>query len=165
MLANDLQADPAGHVRALMHITEGASGHGGALDGLYVAREEDAYALRFVATGVEDGFTLYTDPSGLHMVFGHVGYFAPSVATGYRGEIVSYRSEDGGVTWGPAVSAATFAVNPTVVEPRNGSLVGGPTDADAYLLRVAPDQRTPSLTKLRDNGAVLMAEPIDRPGQ
>jgi len=45
------------------------------------------------------------------------------------------------------------------------SLVGGPTDADAYLLHVAPDQRPSSLTNLRDDDEVLMAEPIDGPAQ
>ena len=58
---------------------------------------------------------------------------------------------------------ATEADMRSAMRDSGASLVGGPTDADAYLLRVAPDQRTPSLTKLRDNGAVLMAEPIDRP--
>jgi len=60
---------------------------------------------------------------------------------------------------------ATEADMRSALRNSGASLVGGPTDADAYLLRVAPDQRTPSLTKLRDNGSVLMAEPIDRPGQ
>jgi anti-sigma factor RsiW len=41
------------------------------------------------------------------------------------------------------------------------SLVGGPTDADAYLLHVAPQQRPSALTKLHDDDDVLMAEPID----
>ena len=41
------------------------------------------------------------------------------------------------------------------------SLVGGPTDSDAYLLHVAPQQRPSALTKLHDDEDVLMAEPID----
>jgi len=41
------------------------------------------------------------------------------------------------------------------------SLVGGPTDADAYLLHVTPEQRASALAKLHDDDDVLMAEPID----
>ena len=41
------------------------------------------------------------------------------------------------------------------------SLVGGPTDADAYLLHVTPDLRPSALAKLHDDDDVLMAEPID----
>jgi len=60
---------------------------------------------------------------------------------------------------------ATEADMRSALRNSGASLVGGPTDADAYLLHVAPEQRAPSLTKLRDNGDVLMAEPIDRPAQ
>jgi len=41
------------------------------------------------------------------------------------------------------------------------SLVGGPTDADAYLLHVSPEQRPSALARLHDDDDVLMAEPID----
>jgi len=45
------------------------------------------------------------------------------------------------------------------------SLIGGPTDADAYLLNVRNDQRPAALAELRANRSVVMAEPIDRPIQ
>lgn len=45
------------------------------------------------------------------------------------------------------------------------SLVGGPTDADAYLLHVTPDQRPSALARLHDDDDVLMAEPIDGVGR
>ena len=41
------------------------------------------------------------------------------------------------------------------------SLVGGPTDADAYLLHVTPEQRPSAIAKLHRDDDVLMAEPID----
>jgi anti-sigma factor RsiW len=41
------------------------------------------------------------------------------------------------------------------------SLVGGPTDADAYLLHVTPEQRSSALAKLHHDNDVLIAEPID----
>jgi anti-sigma factor RsiW len=45
---------------------------------------------------------------------------------------------------------------------RSGAtLVGGPTDADAYLLNVPSAERTRALQKLRDDPQVVMAEPID----
>lgn len=46
----------------------------------------------------------------------------------------------------------------------NGSgaeLVGGPTDADAYVLHIAPAGRTAALAELRARPEVVMAEPID----
>ena len=46
----------------------------------------------------------------------------------------------------------------------NGSgaeLVGGPTDADAYVLHIAPAARTAALRDLRARPEVVMAEPID----
>ena len=45
---------------------------------------------------------------------------------------------------------------------RNGAvLVGGPTPADAYLLRVAPQSRQAVLGHLRGDRHVMMAQPID----
>ena len=40
-------------------------------------------------------------------------------------------------------------------------LVGGPTDADAYVLHIAPSGRAAALAELRDRPEVVMAEPID----
>jgi anti-sigma factor RsiW len=40
-------------------------------------------------------------------------------------------------------------------------LVDGPTASDAYVLHVADVERAASLTKLRANGRVILAEPID----
>jgi hypothetical protein len=40
-------------------------------------------------------------------------------------------------------------------------LVDGPTAADAYVLAVAPAERTAALAKLRADEAIAMAEPID----
>jgi anti-sigma factor RsiW len=43
----------------------------------------------------------------------------------------------------------------------DASFVGGPTDADAYLLHVRADARNGALTKLRSRPEIVMAEPID----
>jgi anti-sigma factor RsiW len=40
-------------------------------------------------------------------------------------------------------------------------LVGGPTDADAYVLHISPAGRADALADLRDRPEVVMAEPID----
>jgi len=46
---------------------------------------------------------------------------------------------------------------------KNGAtLVGGPTSADAFLLRVRAQSRADVLEKLRSDPHVLMAQPIDR---
>jgi anti-sigma factor RsiW len=43
----------------------------------------------------------------------------------------------------------------------DASLVGGPTDADAYLLHVPDQSRSDAVTKLRARPEIVMAEPID----
>ena len=48
-----------------------------------------------------------------------------------------------------------------VIRESGGRLVGGPTDADAYLLSVPAPQRQASLGKLRARPQVVLAEPID----
>ena len=60
---------------------------------------------------------------------------------------------------------ATEAEMRLALRKSGASLVGGPTDADAYLLNVRTGQRPEALAELRTNGDVLMAEPIDRPTQ
>jgi anti-sigma factor RsiW len=45
------------------------------------------------------------------------------------------------------------------------SIIGGPTSADAYLLRVSASQRGQALSKLRSDDDVQMAEPIDGSAQ
>jgi anti-sigma factor RsiW len=62
---------------------------------------------------------------------------------------------------------AMFRADTTESEMRdllraNGAtVVGGPTSADAFLLRVAPASRREALLKLRSDRHVLMAQPID----
>jgi len=45
------------------------------------------------------------------------------------------------------------------------SLVGGPTSADAYLLRVPPERRAAALAALQADQDVQMAQPIDQGGR
>lgn len=48
-----------------------------------------------------------------------------------------------------------------LLEANGATLVGGPTEADAYLLRVPASSRPAALAKLRADRHVTMAEPID----
>jgi len=48
-----------------------------------------------------------------------------------------------------------------LLRANGATLVGGPTPADAFLLRVAPGSRGQALAKLRSDRHVLMAQPID----
>jgi len=48
-----------------------------------------------------------------------------------------------------------------VLRAADASIVEGPTDADAYLLHVAPPQRSQALARLQANPNVQMAQPID----
>jgi anti-sigma factor RsiW len=48
-----------------------------------------------------------------------------------------------------------------ILRASNASLVGGPTAADAYLLRVPAERRGAALARLRADDDVQMAEPLD----
>ena len=60
---------------------------------------------------------------------------------------------------------ATEADMRDALRQSGASLVGGPTDADAYLLSVPAPKRATALEKLRADGQVIMAEPIDGASQ
>jgi len=122
VLANDLQADASGHVRAMLHITELGSGHAAPLDGLYLLREEDGYVPHLIDSGIEDGFTLYVDPSGVHLAFARNQIqVSPFVS---QPGIVWYRSDDAGVTWTRSPTGYPRKINPVHVDSRNGSMLG-----------------------------------------
>ncbi|HEY2049414.1 MAG TPA: zf-HC2 domain-containing protein [Caulobacteraceae bacterium] len=48
-----------------------------------------------------------------------------------------------------------------ILRSNDARLVGGPTAADAYLLRVPPARRTATLLRLRKQAQVVLAEPVD----
>jgi anti-sigma factor RsiW len=50
-----------------------------------------------------------------------------------------------------------------LLQNNGATLVGGPTPADAYLLRVAPRSRQAALQRLRADSHIVMAQPIDGP--
>ena len=60
---------------------------------------------------------------------------------------------------------ATEADMRSALRQSGASLVGGPTDADAWLLSVPSAQRPAALAKLRAAREVVMAEPIDGAAQ
>lgn len=120
VVPTDLQADPAGRVRALLHIVETGSGHAALPEGFHIAREEDGYALRHVAAGIDDGFALVIHPSGVHLAFALV-LSDPVFAE--AGRLVVFRSDDGGVSWQRARAIVTeSALNPSPLDRRNGSM-------------------------------------------
>ncbi len=118
VLANDLQFDAAGRLRALLHITEGGSGHANPREGLFVLREEDSYAPRYIGNPIEDGFTLYADPSGPLLAF--AGY--PILGAPYG--VLWFRSDDDGLTWQQQAGGFASMVNPALVDLRSGSMIG-----------------------------------------
>ncbi len=118
VLANDLQADHQGRLRALLHITEGGSGHATPRDGLYALREEDGYVPHFVGSPIEDAFSLYADPAGPLVAF------AGGATATSQYAISWFTSTDEGQSW--QRQAATFpdAVNPVPLDVRSGSMIG-----------------------------------------
>lgn len=120
VVATDLQADPVGRVRVLMHIVESGSGHAALPEGFHLAREEDGYALRHIASGIDDGFALVIDPSGVHAA---IGLRLSNPAYAEAGRLVAFRSDDGGATWRAAARLVDeSALNPVPVDPRSGSM-------------------------------------------
>jgi len=141
VLPTDLQASPSGRVRVLMHINESNSGHPGVAEGIHIAREEDGYAPRHIADGIDDAFSLQIDPtSGICLAFA-LRLSAPAFSE--AGHLVAFKSADDGLTWGPAQRIADpGAINPVAVEPRNGSMVGGKEIAFIYTTTADPPYAT-----------------------
>jgi hypothetical protein len=120
VIPTDLQADAAGNVRAIMHIVESGSGHVPLPEGLHISREEDGYALRHVASGIDDGFALVVHPSGVHLAFALV---LSDRRYAEAGNLVVFRSDDGGVSWRPPQAIVRGnSLNPVPLDPRNGSM-------------------------------------------
>jgi anti-sigma factor RsiW len=51
----------------------------------------------------------------------------------------------------------------SAIAASGGTFVGGPTEADAYLLHVPANAREAAIGKLQKNGQVTLAQPIDGP--
>jgi hypothetical protein len=106
-----------------MHIDEGGSGHPGLTEGMYLARIEDGFSPRLIGRHIDDGFTLDIDPSGIHTAFALI---QSNVDDPESGHLVAFRSVDGGVTWGAGQRVVDGqAVNPVLIQARNGSMLGG----------------------------------------
>jgi anti-sigma factor RsiW len=60
---------------------------------------------------------------------------------------------------------ATEAEMRSALQASGASFVGGPTAADAYLLRVPSERRQPALARLGADDDVIMAQPIDGAAQ
>lgn len=132
----DLQANAAGRLRATMQIAEPGSGHPPLPEGMYVAREEDGFALRLVGNGIDDGFGLHVDPSGAHFAF---ALRLSDSAYTHAGHLVSFRSDDDGATWQPAALLVSGdALNPVTLDPRNGSMSGGKEISYIYSASLSP---------------------------
>lgn len=74
-----------------------------------------------------------------------------------------------GASQAPATANVLVIFKPDITEQQmraaltasGASLVGGPTSAGAYLLRVQPNEREAALTRLRSNRDIELAQPID----
>ena len=120
VIPTDLQADAAGNVRAVMHIVESGSGHVPLPEGLHIAREEDGFRLRHVASGIDDGFAMVVHSSGVHLA---VALVLSDPRFPQAGNLVVFRSDDGGVTWQPPQPIVRGnSLNPVPVDVRNGSM-------------------------------------------
>ena len=51
------------------------------------------------------------------------------------------------------------------IQGSGATLVGGPTEADAYLLHVPANSRSAAIAKLQGNSKVTLAQPIDGSAQ
>jgi hypothetical protein len=139
VFASDLQLDAQGRNRVLLHINENGSGHVPRPEGLYVAREEDGYQLRYVGGSVDDAFPLHLHPSGALFAFAKLfsGTGLPNA-----GKLVYFRSDDDGVTWGPAHAVSSDGIYPVAVGPNSGALSGGKEFGLIYSAPLAPPFHT-----------------------
>ena len=137
VLISDLQADAGGRVGRSCTSRRASLDARGRRTGCYIAREEDAYGLRFVGGPVMDGYTLYVDPSGRHVAFGQIESVVPfpefpGAPLGVRSDMVTFESSDGGASWTGPSWVELASINPVLVDQRNGSMLGGKEIAFIY---------------------------------
>jgi anti-sigma factor RsiW len=90
---------------------------------------------------------------------GTVRYFAqPDAAYRALGSAPVTASANAVVVFQPQIREEQLR---RLLNASGAELVGGPTDADAYVLHIAPAGRSSALAELRNRPEVVMAEPID----
>jgi anti-sigma factor RsiW len=108
-----------------------------------------------------------TRPAVATLAMAQVAFVAIAGAVLFSLSQPSYRALGSAPPPQSANVIAMFRADTTEVQMRdllraNGAIVvGGPTSADAFLLRVAPASRREALAGLRSDRHVLMAQPID----
>ncbi len=119
----------------------------------------------FLRRPVPIGWALMAQAASLALVIGLAGFsMSPTRTAAYRTLGSAPAAGIGNVVVVFKPSTAEQDLRGALV--RSGArLVDGPTASDAYVLRVAPGLRSASLSRLRADSHVVLAEPIDADGR
>lgn len=130
-------------------------------------RQQQGRRWRKGATSV---WQTFTRPAVAALAFAQLGFLIIAASVLFSLSQPSYRALGSAPAPQSANVLAMFRADTTESQMRQllhgagASLVGGPTDSDAYLLSVPARSRATALQRLRSDRHVLIAQPIDGAG-
>jgi anti-sigma factor RsiW len=124
-----------------------------------------------VKKAANDLWTVFKQPGVMALAAAQVGFLVVGGSVLLSLSQPSYRALGSAPVSSAANVIVIFRADATEQDIRktlkasNASIIGGPTAADAYLLRVPARQRQLALARLQSDAQVQMAEPIDGAAQ
>ena len=132
--------------------------------------EADRPAPRYIPRTAGSAWKFFRQPAVATLAAAQVGFLVLSAGVLVSLSRPTYHALGSPPTTPSADVIVIFRADATVGDIRDtlrasgASMVGGPTSADAYLLRVPLSRRQQALAQLRSDDDVQMAEPIDGSG-
>ena len=132
--------------------------------------EADRPAPRYIPRAAGSAWKFFRQPAVATLAAAQVGFLVLSAGVLVSLSRPTYHALGSPPTTPSANVIVIFRADATVGDIRDtlrasgASMVGGPTSADAYLLRVPLSRRQQALAQLRSDDDVQMAEPIDGSG-
>jgi len=132
--------------------------------------EADRAAPRYIPRAAGSAWKFFRQPAVATLAAAQVGFLVLSAGVLVSLSRPTYHALGSPPTMQSANVIVIFRADATVGDIRDtlrasgASMVGGPTSADAYLLRVPLSRRQQALAQLRSDDDVQMAEPIDGNG-
>ena len=132
--------------------------------------EADRPAPRYIPRAAGSAWKFFRQPAVATLAAAQVGFLVLSAGVLVSLSRPTYHALGSPPATPSANVIVIFRADATVGDIRDtlrtsgASMVGGPTSADAYLLRVPLSRRQQALAQLRSDDDVQMAEPIDGSG-
>jgi len=132
--------------------------------------EADRAAPRYIPHAAGSAWKFFRQPAVATLAAAQVGFIVLGAGILVSLSRPTYHALGSPPTTPSANVIVIFRADATVGDIRDtlrasgASMVGGPTSADAYLLRVPLTRRQQALAQLRSDDDVQMAEPIDGSG-